>query len=95
MPSFDNLKLTKVQKEKFEALYQAHEACLKAGIKFISIDDLMYPLNGKKIADISPSRIKPVVNPSKEFEASSLPSGWGFIHIEEPYCQTHFTIEIK
>ena len=35
MPSFDNIKLTKAQQEKFDALTKAHEACLKAGIKFI------------------------------------------------------------
>lgn len=95
MPSFDDIKLTKAQQQKFDALYKAHEACLKAGIQFISIDDCMYPLNGKKIADISPSGIKSLVNPSKEFVAFSLPSGWDFINVEEPYCQTDITFELK
>ena len=95
MPSFDDIKLTKAQQQKFDALCKAHEACLKAGIQFISIDDFMYPLNGKKIADISPNGIKPLVNPSKEFVAFNLPSGWDCINVEEPYCQTEITFELK
>lgn len=95
MPSFDDIKLTKEQKEKFDTFYKAHEACLKAGIKFISVDDAMYPLNGKKIADVSPSGIKPLTDPSKEFVAGGLPLGWDYINVEEPYCQTDITFELK
>lgn len=95
MPSFDDIKLTKAQQEKFEAFCKAHEACLKAGIKFISVDDALYPLNGKKLADVSPNGIKPLTDPSKEFVAFHLPLGWGCIDVEEPYCQTDITFELK
>ena len=55
----------------------------------------MYPLNGKKIANVSPNGIKPLTDPSKGFVASSMPAGWDFIQIEEPYCQTQITFELK
>ena len=95
MPSFDEIKLTKAQQAKFDALYEAHQACLKAGIQFISFDELMYPLNGKKLTDVSPSEIKPFTDPSKQFVASGMPSGWDSMHIEEPYCQTEVTFKLK
>lgn len=95
MPSFDDLKLTKAQQAKFDALYEAHEACLKAGIKFISFDDFMYPLNGKKLTDVSPNGITPLTDSSKQFVASNMPSGWDCINVDEPYCQTSVTFSLK
>ena len=95
MPSFEDLKLTKAQQAKFDALYEAHQACLKSGIKFISFDESMYPLNGKKLKDVSTNDHHVNSEPSKQFVASSMPSGWDSIHVEEPYCQTQVCFTLK
>lgn len=95
MPSLDDLKLTKAQQAKFDALYEAHQACLKAGIQFISFDDAMYPLNGKKLTDVSPSGITPFTDPSKQFTVSIMPKDWNSMDIDEPYCQTEVTFTLK
>lgn len=94
MPSLKDLNLTKAQQAKFDALYEAHQECLKAGIQFVSFDDSMYPFNGKKLADVSPSGIVPITDPSKQFKISTMPS-WDSINIDEPYCQAEITFTLK
>lgn len=95
MPNFKDLKLTAAQQKKFDALSKAYDECIKEGIKFISFDECMYPLNGKKLNSIDPERLAPRENPLKQFSACSMPSGWDFIHIEEPYCQITVTFTLK
>ncbi|HGF9505171.1 TPA: hypothetical protein ACJEU7_002389 [Acinetobacter baumannii] len=94
MPNFNDIKLTAAQKKKFEALQKAHEECLKSGIQFLSFDEHMYPVNGKKIESIDPTDIVPVTNDEKQFSDIGMPKGWDKLHVEEPYCQTSVTFTL-